>query len=208
MTVLILALWAFGLAFLAILWLGVAMSLFEMVHGLFRRGVEMDPLSRAQASPGRTWRQGLLAGAIGYAVVLALFAALNVLKGESVFRTPALLGQALLGQEVGDAIEAGPVVIYNGLHLLAFLALGLGAAWLLSESERHPKIWYPGFVLLLVVFLHAIGIVLWLAAPAGPAIPSWSIVIASAVAGVAMAVYFVAARPETISFLHRADLEA
>lgn len=209
MSILIVFLWLLGLAFLVILWTALAASLFEMVRGFLGRrwGLEVPIRGSAEGAPG-TWSRGLVAGAIGYAVVVVLYAALNAISGESVFLTPALLGQSLLGRPVGEAIAAGPVLVYNGLHLVVFLALGLTAAWLLLESEHHPKIWYLAFVLLLAVFLHAIGFVLWLAAPAGAAIPPWSIVIASAGAGIAMATYLLAARPETLAALRRADLEA
>lgn len=209
MSILIVLLWLLGLGFLVILWTAVAASLFEMVRGALGRrpGVEV-PIRVASEGAPATWSRGLVAGAIGYAVVVVLYAALNLLGGENVFLTPALLGQSLLGRPVGEAIAAGPVLVYNGLHLVVFLGLGLAAAWLLLESERHPKIWYLVFVLLLALFLHAIGFVIWLAAPAGSAIPPWSIVISSAGAGIAMATYLLAVRPETLAALRRADLEA
>lgn len=125
-----------------------------------------------------------------------------------MFLTPSLLGESLLGTPVGGAIEAAPVLIYNGLHLVVFLGLGLAAAWLLLESERHPKIWYLAFVLLLALFLHAIGFVLWLAAPAATAIPSWSVVFAGAAAGATMAGYLLFSRPQAVEVLRTADLEA
>lgn len=205
MTIVIMLLWILGLGFLAILWLGATASLMEMIYGAIW---QRKPATGPSHGPANPWRRGLVVGAIGYAVVVILFAGLNVLQGHSVFLTPALLGQALMGQPVGESIDVGSVLVYNGLHLVVFLALGIGAAWFLLASERHPRIWYPGFVLLLVVFFHAIGIVLWLAAPAGPAIPAWSVVLVSAVAGIVMATVLLAARPETIAALRRADLEA
>lgn len=204
MSVVVMALWILGLAFLAVLWVAFAASLFEMFYGVVERR-EATPEAEGAGAP---WRRGLVAGAVGYGVVVLVFAAFNLLSGKSVFLTPALLGQALMGRPVGEAIEAGPVLVYNGLHLLVFLALGTAASWFLFEAERHPKIWYPGFVLLLVVFLHAIGIVLWLAAPAESAIPTWSVGVASAVAGIVMATVLLAARPATLAALRRADLEA
>lgn len=200
MTIVVAALWIFGLAFLAILWLAFAASLFEMFYGV----VQGPDGTMRKASP---WKRGLLAGAVGYGVIVLVYAGLNLMTGKSVFLTPALLGQSLLGSPVGGAIEAGPVLLYNGFHLAAFLALGVGAAWLLELAGRHPRIWYPGFVLLLLVFLHAVGMVLWLAAPASAAIPLWSIVAASAFAGAGMALVVLGASPEKVAALRHADLE-
>ncbi len=204
MSILVTVLWILGLSFLAILWLGFAASVYEMFFGIVGRREEAE---QREGGPVRPWARGLVAGAVGYGLVVLVFAGLNLLSGRSVFLTPALLGQSLLGRPVGEAIAAGPVLVYNGLHLIVFLVLGMGASWFLYEAERHPKIWYPGFVLLLVVFLHAIGVVLWLAAPAETMVPTWAVVGASAIAGVVMALVLLAARP-TLAVLRRADLEA
>jgi hypothetical protein len=193
MSIVITFLWLLGFTFFAILWMGVAASVFRMAR-------EMTSFD--------TWRRGLVAGAIGCAAVVVLYAGLNALANRNLLLAPALLGEALLGRPIGGAIEAAPVFIYTGLHLVVFLILGLFAAWLLLESEPHPKIWYPAFVLLLVVFLNAIGFVLWLAAPAGPALPAWSVVIGSAAAGILMATYLLAARRHALVPLGGPGLEA
>ena len=43
------------------------------------------------------WSQGLVAGTIGYAIVVAYFALLNLATGRPLFHTAALLGQLILG---------------------------------------------------------------------------------------------------------------
>lgn len=202
MSVVVMVLWLFGLGFIAILWLGFAASLFEIMHGVISR----EPSGTGGAP--KTWGRGLIAGAMGYAIVVMIYGGLNLVAGRNVFLTPALLGESLMGRAVGGAIDPAPVLVYNGLHLAVFLAIGIAAAWLLLEAERHPKLWYPGFVLLLVVFFHAIAIVLWIAAPAASAVPAWSIVFSSAIAGIIMAMYLLYSRPETLALLRRADLES
>jgi len=109
---------------------------------------------------------GLVAGAIGYAVVVLLFAAVNVVQGRSPLLTAAVLGNALLGQP-SSSIAPGPVAVYNGLHLLVFLALGESAAWLASVVERRPQLWYLLLLLAMFVFFHLFGAVAALAAPEG-----------------------------------------
>lgn len=208
MSIVVTLLWFLGIAFLVILWMSFAASIIEIGYGILgRRGLAARS-EGAREGFSELWRRGLVAGAIGYAVVVVIYAGLNAIAGRSVFLTPSLLGESLLGKPVGGAIEAAPVLIYNGLHLVVFLGLGMAAAWLLLESGRHPKIWYLAFVLLLALFLHAIGFVLWLSAPAGSVIPGWSVVIAGAVAGVAMATYLLFSAPRTMAVLRAADLEA
>ncbi len=77
--------------------------------------------------------QGLVAGFLGYATVVGFFALLNALAGKSVFFTAALLGSALFygARDLAHvAVAAGPVLSYNGVHLLVFVAFGVAAAWL------------------------------------------------------------------------------
>ena len=211
MSTVVIVLWFLGIAFLAILWMGFLTSLLRMGYELARRWLERAPSS----GPGvaldarGTWSRGLVAGAIGYGVVVAAFAGLNVLSGQDVFLTPALLGQSLLGESTRPGVvEPAAVLVYNGLHLLVFLALGLAGTWLLFESELHPVIWYPALVLYLVAFFHLVGFVLVLSAPAGEWIPAWAVVGASAAAGLSMVGYLLAARPEALAAARRVDLEA
>lgn len=132
---------------------------------------------------GRVARDGVLAGAIGYAAVVLFYAALNLLAGRPVWHTADLLGRALLGE---SAAHPAPIFVYNGLHLVVFLGLGLAASWLIAEAERHPKLWYLVFSLALFVFLHIFGAVAAFAAPVQEALPTWSILAASLISAAAM----------------------
>ena len=81
--------------------------------------------------------EGLVAGAIGYAVVALFFVVVNVMQGWRAFHTAEALGLALFygGVPAAGAGHAGPVIAYNGFHLVLFLVLGMGAAWL-AETDR------------------------------------------------------------------------
>jgi hypothetical protein len=190
--------------------MGFLASLFQMGFGLARRWVDRgsSPEAGVALDAGGAWKRGMVAGAVGYAVVVVTFAGLNILGGQDLFLTPALLGQALLGESATAAVHPATVLVYNGLHLIVFLALGLAGAWLLFESELHPVIWYPALVLYLVAFFHLVGFVLVLSAPAGQWIPAWAVVGASAAAGLSMVGYLLAARPEALAAARRVDLEA
>ncbi|MDT8341829.1 MAG: hypothetical protein RQ751_09980 [Longimicrobiales bacterium] len=83
----------------------------------------------------RMLREGLTAGLLGYATVVALFALLNLAAGEWVLRTPFVLGSALLGSALDQPGAFGPILAYNGLHLLVSLALGTAAAALAARAE-------------------------------------------------------------------------
>jgi hypothetical protein len=136
--------------------------------------------------------QGLVAGFVGYAAVVAFISLANLVSGRPVFHTAAALGTTLfygLSDPTALAIEPGPVLAYNGIHLTLSLAAGIVAAWLLFETERHHFIWY--FVLFIFVAgflfsLLAIGIV---GAEIAHLVPWWSVVAANLVWAVALGGY-------------------
>ena len=204
-------LWLLGLAFLTLAWLGIVLSLSVLGRGVIVRVLDVDgggPSLPSEKSPLGVWGRGLIAGGIGYLVTIAFYVVLNVAQSRNPFFTPNALGRSLLGIPViEEGVAVGPLLVYNGLHLVVFLVLGLAAAWLLKESGRHPKIWYLGVLLALAVFFHLVGVVVMLAAPAGEAVPAWSVVTASAIAALAMAVYLLGSQPEILQALRRADLE-
>lgn len=202
-------LWVLGLVFLTLAWLGIILSLSMLARGVIGRVGKFETEGpAAEGRPLGVWRHGLVAGALGYAVIVVFYLALNLLQSRNPFFTPNVLGRSLLGTPVqGEGVDVAALLVYNGLHLVVFLALGLAAAWLLLESGRHPKVWYLAFVLLLAVFMHLVGVVVVLAAPAGEAVPAWSVVTASLTAALAMGVYLLMSEPRILEAIRRVDLE-
>lgn len=154
-------------------------------------------------------REGTIAGSIGYAVVVVFYGLLNVAAGRSVFHSAAALGHALLGTlPASGAVEpaAAPVLVYNGLHLVVFLGLGMALAWLALELERHPKIWYLVLGVGMLLFFHLVAGLWALTYRISEAVPLWSVPVASALAGLAMGGYLWAVHPRLRRELG-ADLE-
>lgn len=136
--------------------------------------------------------QGLVAGFVGYAAVVAFVSLANLVSGRPVFYTAAALGSTLfygLKDPTKLVIEPGPVLAYNGLHLTLSLAAGLVAGWLLFETERHHFIWYFVLIIFVAGFLFsllAIGIV---GAEIAHLIPWWSVVVANLIWAAALGCY-------------------
>ncbi|MEE8572349.1 MAG: hypothetical protein V3T20_03730, partial [Gemmatimonadota bacterium] len=145
----------------------------------------------------RVWFEGLVTGFLGYFTIVVFYGLLNLLIGQSFFHTAALLGRGLVeaGPAGGIPDPAGAVLAFNGLHLLAFLAIGLVAAWLVMQMERHPALF------VLALFLALAGLFLTLAAFLSTSavnegqIPFWSVAVANLLAGTAMALYLLNAHP-------------
>lgn len=143
-------------------------------------------------------RGGLVAGLIGYGTVVVFFAVLNLFEGRSPFYTAALLGSALFqGLDDPGAVQvvAQPVFAYNAVHLIAFLAAGFLASWLVAEAERYPAAQYLVLVLLVVVAFHIYGVVLLAAQPLfGPG-AWWRMGLPSLAAAVLMGWYLLHLHP-------------
>lgn len=83
------------------------------------------------------FREGLIAGVLGYAAVALVFVVLNLSQGLSAFFTPDALGRALLGNGGLDPVSpwAG-VFAFNALHLAVSIAIGVLAAFIAHWAER------------------------------------------------------------------------
>lgn len=153
---------------------------------------------------------GLVAGFLGYAVVAVFYAIYDLAVGRLLGTTPELLGLALLGRPAvaGAVIDPAPIAVYNGLHLLVFLAAGIVAAWMVHESEEHPALWYPLLFLGVFVFFHLFGAVAAFAAPVGDQIPTWTVLVAGLLSVGAMALWLWRTHPGLGERVRRAgDLE-
>lgn len=89
---------------------------------------------------------GFVAGLLGYVAVVLLFAFLNVASLHGVFRTAEMLGRALLGGVTdggtGPGSALAPVLVFNGLHLIVSLLLGLAASRLAEAAEHDHGLGY------------------------------------------------------------------
>ena len=111
---------------------------------------------------------GLAAGLIGYATVVVVVGVLNVLMGRSLFYTAAMFGSAMfygLQDPATLQISAGPVLAYNMVHVLAFLAVGMLTSWLVSLAEQFPAAQYFILVVLIFVAFHLFAALLLFAGP-------------------------------------------
>jgi hypothetical protein len=148
--------------------------------------------------------QGLVAGLVGYATVAIVMAIGNVFLGRSPFHTAALLGNAVfygLTDPSRLTIWPGPVLAYNGFHLLVFLGIGVVAAWLAYLSERGPHFWYIGVILMLFVAFHLLGVLLFVGERMRAALSAWEVLAAGVAAMLTMSAYLVWTHPRLRSEL-------
>lgn len=88
---------------------------------------------------------GFIAGLLGYAAVVLLFAFVNLASMRGIFATPEALGRAILGttdRAAGPGGAMAPILAFNGLHLLVSLALGMLVAFLAEQAETDHGLAY------------------------------------------------------------------
>jgi hypothetical protein len=93
---------------------------------------------------------GLFSGVLGGLTVAVFFLIVDTLKGQPLF-TPSLLGSVLfLGRSVEavDGVNIPMVFAYTGVHMAVFVAVGMAAAYMVSQFEKNPP-----FGLLLLLFI-------------------------------------------------------
>jgi len=152
-------------------------------------GIKPATRTRTEGSMNRDtpWvTEGLITGFVWYGTVVLLFALLNLSSGEGIFHTPSVLGSALFFSGEGGTTVTGaaPGIAYNGVHILISLVIGLGAAWLVFQTERHHPLWFVVFFIFLAGFIFSVVIVGVMAAELSDLI-SWPvIVLANLLAGV------------------------
>lgn len=160
----------------------------------------------------RVLLEGFITGILGYLAVAVFYGVWNVLAGRSPLYTAAVLGALLVEQAEGAGVvevAAPAVMAYNGVHLVAFLAIGFAAAWLLFEAEKYPRFWYPVFFLFIAAFIYSLAAILVFAAPVAEAWFWWSVAGANLTGAAVMGAYLRHAHPRLWRELReRADPEA
>jgi hypothetical protein len=136
---------------------------------------------------------GLLAGFIGYVTVVLVIALSDVVQGRPPFHTAGLLGSFLFYDAADPMIRVaawpGPVLAFNGVHLLTMLLFGTFLAWLVTLAEGGPEVWYVSLVALLFVLLHALGVPVLLPPAAAGAVSPWLVAFASSLAVITMGLF-------------------
>jgi hypothetical protein len=122
----------------------------------------------------------------------------DVVGGQPLFFTPALLGSYLfygVRDPVALTVWAGPVLAYNGAHLLIFLAFGIFMAGLAALADRGAQLWYVAVSIFLIIVPHVLGVPLLFAPIVRSAISLPVIIAATTMAAIVMAGYLWRAHP-------------
>ncbi|HEY9384849.1 MAG TPA: hypothetical protein VIP80_15165 [Gemmatimonadales bacterium] len=140
-------------------------------------------------SAPRPLRDGLLVGLVAYAAVAVFYAAFDLLAARGALYTVNVLGKAVFRGLRDPAVvmlplplDTGAILLYNALHLVVSLVIGLVVVGLLVEAERHPARRRVMLAVIVAGFLITVVAVGLASRPFRPVLPWWSIVAANTAA--------------------------
>jgi hypothetical protein len=140
---------------------------------------------------GRIVREGFIAGLIGAAAVATWFLIIDTVAGRPFF-TPAMLGDALFwGQRDPTQVSiAFPTVVgYTMVHVIAFVIVGMIAAFLAYEVELFPMTLFIVIVFFAIFEFGFYVIVAILASQLLGALAWWNVAIGNGIAAFGMGYY-------------------
>lgn len=158
--------------------------------------------SRSNRGDNRWVRDGLIAGFIAYAAVIAFYGTFDLLASRGLLFTVNLLGEGLFKGLRDPTVLQFPITVdmqavfwYNAVHLVLSLCIGLFVLRLVEQAERTPG--RAGLMtgLILTGFAITIAVVGRITEPFREVLPWWSIVVANAAASACSGYYLLMRRP-------------
>ncbi|HEY7040698.1 MAG TPA: hypothetical protein VID28_17675 [Methylomirabilota bacterium] len=145
------------------------------------------------ASHSRYFREGVIAGLIGAALVAVWFLIYDAARGRP-FRTPSLLGAATFEGVKDPSVvptAAHLFLPYTVLHGVVFAMIGVLIAYLIVTVQREPSRVLMLFIGLMCFEVFFLAVVTWLAHPVLDELAWWAILVGNALAAFGMLAYLV-----------------
>jgi hypothetical protein len=143
------------------------------------------------------FREGLLTGALGAAVVAVWFLVTDTLQGRPL-STPSILGQVILFGNTAPSVtppETGPVIAYTLLHIGAFVLFGILVTQLVHFAMSSSLARFA-LMMLAVVFELFFLIMLYAVFHATSYLfPWWSVLAANTLSLLSMGAYLKRGHP-------------
>jgi hypothetical protein len=150
----------------------------------------------------RTIRDGIVVGLIGYAAVAVFYSVFDQLAARAPFYTVDLLGRAVFRGLRDPGVLFFPIdrdwtaiFLYNALHLVVAVAIGLIVTSLIASAEQHPSRRPMVWSVIIAGFVVTIAVIGLLTTPMRPVLPWWSIVVANTLAVLLAGTYLLRKRP-------------
>ena len=140
-------------------------------------------------------REGLVCGILGAITVAVWFLIVDSIAGSPLY-TPAALGSAILYGSSGTVeVSAATVLGYSGIHVAAFLLLGMTSSALVVQVESFPPLAFGVLVLFVVYWTFFVGVVLMFGTWILDDLAWWSLLAGKVLAALVMGAYLLSAHP-------------
>lgn len=143
------------------------------------------------------WGEGIDVGLIGGVAVAVFFLVLDLIDGIP-FRTPSVLGQAILfGNSEPDLQRAVPeaVAAYTVFHFVLFILLGMLLVRLIHLGTGNPVVRFALLPVFLAFEVFFLGVVNMFSERTAELFPSWTVLTANSLAALAMGFYLWVTHP-------------
>ena len=134
---------------------------------------------------------GFFCGVLGAGVVALWYLVLDTIAGHPLY-TPSLLGSLLFqkGAALSNVtVQPSIVAWYSAVHAVAFLAVGMIAAWLAVQFERFPSVGIAMLFLFVIFETAFFCFALAVGKNVLGTLGLWTIAVANLLAAAAMAGY-------------------
>jgi hypothetical protein len=148
-------------------------------------------------------RDGLVVGLIAYASVILVYTVLDLLSGRGPFFTVNLLGYAVVagpgaGVDLSAPFNVTAVALFNGIHFVVSLAIGVTVLQLVAFAEREQSQALVVMLALVSGFAVTVAAIGWWSAPFREHFSWASIILANVVAVSFSTVYLLRTRPDVM----------
>ena len=151
----------------------------------------------------RSYKDGIVVGLIAYASVAAFYGIFDVLASRGAFFTVDLLGKAVFRQLSDPSVLQHPIeldqtaiLLYNTVHLLISLAIGLIVLRVAEEGVRRPERAMQVRVFIAAGYFVTVAAVGFLTEPMRAVMPWWTIAASNGLSTLLAGWYLLRRRPE------------
>ena len=146
---------------------------------------------------GSIRKEGIIAGLIGATVVVLWFMVIDVTTREFGWTPAAVYAALFQGAGTTEEVQLSfvNVAVFTVIHYVSFILIGLLAAALAAQAERHNAVLLGAVLLFVVLETLFLGLAAIAASWLLEALNGWAILGANLLAALAMGVYLWRAHP-------------
>ena len=170
----------------------------------------MIPAQDTTTTATPSMREGVVTGVLGAGVVALFYLGVDITRGLPLL-TPSVLGEVFVLRRpdvVASAVDPTAVLLYSGVHLLAFVAFGLFLTAMVTRAETSSVARYAVLQLFIVCELFFFGLLAIASETTRGLFPLGSVLTANTIAALVMGAWIWRRHPRLQRAMGRTPLGA